>query len=265
LQRTIILIITLFAALAMAMGGAAIAQGNDPRKLVEELYTSQGTLPIKDMMIVLDVNSSDTRYGGEGILQPSSHDKIFFKSPNKLRVDSVLVDPGGPHDGQQVVVIRDGVNCWMYVSQGEYPVQKKADEPIPPTQVPFNLMQYPQDSARQYEMVGQETLDNVQTQVVRVLNPAYPGMIYTVWIDPARRVPLKLERQEPNDKGNPGQTEITTVVYRDIRPLQDGRNMPFALDIYKNQQLVRVVVYQAIDINRGLEDSLFEPMSRFVR
>lgn len=250
-----------------AAGRPCHAQANNDenaRQLVEGLYTSPGTLPVNDMMIMLDVNSSDTRYGGEGILQPSSHDKIFFKRPSKIRVDSVLVDPGGAHDGQQVIIIRDGVNCWMYVSMGEYPVQRKADEPIPPSQLPFNIMQYPQDAARQYESAGQEAVDGVTTEVVRVLNPAYPGMIYTVWIDPSRHVPLKVERQEPNQQGNPGQTDLTTVVYRDIRQMEDGRYMPFALDIYKNQQLVRVVVYKAMDINRGLEDSLFEPMSKFM-
>lgn len=238
----------------------AAAKNGDPRALVDSLYTVAGKLPIRDLVVELD--SSDAS-GDTGNLVPSGKDKIYYKFPNKLRVDSVIRDPGGPLDGIQSIIIRDGTNCWHYVSMGQYPVKKQPDTPSATLALPFNIQRYPEDGARKYEMAGSETVDGVRTDVVRITNPNSPQDVRTVYIDRNRNVPLRLELQQPGEKGGPAVT--TRVDYKDVRKLEDGRYFPFSIEVHEGSVLQKVRVYKGVKVNVGLQDNLFEPMSRFVR
>ncbi len=232
----------------------------DPRNLVDQLYTVSGRLPVRDLVAELEASDAGDDTGN---LVSTGKDKIYYKYPNKLRVDSVMRDPGGPLDGRQTITIRDGTNMWHFVSTGQYPVKKAPDTASPTLNLPFNLQRYPQDSARRYELTGTQAIAGVSTKVVRITNPQVPQDVRTVYIDTARNVPLRLEMQIPNDKG--GAATRKRVDYKDIKRLEDGRYMPFTLEIYENDRLQKVRVFSGVKVNVGLQDSLFEPMSRFVR
>jgi outer membrane lipoprotein-sorting protein len=215
---------------------------------------------VRDLVAELEASDAGDDTGN---LVNTGKDKIYYKYPNKLRVDSVIRDPGGPLDGRQTITIRDGTNMWHFVSTGQYPVKKAPDSPSPTLNLPFNIQRYPQDSARKYELTGTQTINGVSTKVVRITNPQAPQDVRTVYIDPTRNVPIRLEMQIPDDKG--GAPTRKRVDYKDIKRLEDGRYMPFTLEIYENDRLQKVRVYSGIKVNVGLQDSLFEPMSRFVR
>lgn len=240
-----------------AVGGRAF----DPRHLVEELYTAPGQLPIRDMIVELEC--SDLAGGGSEALVPSSTDRVYYKYPNRLRVESVIHEPGGPLDGKQAVIIHDGANSWMFVSMGQYPV-KKEQGPIVAADLPFGLMHYAQDADRQYSLEGVETYDDVQVQVVKIVSPATPGAYRKLWIDTVRRVPLLVEVGTPGEKADQG-PQVRKVAYKDIRKLSDGRYVPFRLETYDGGKLVKVRIYQGVKVNVGLQDSLFEPMDKFVK
>jgi len=237
------------------------------RQLVDHLYITSNQLPIQDMMIILDVSRADQNAASPtAILQPASRDKIFFKRPNKLRVDSVIIDRGGPLDGKQVTIIRDGINRWMYVSAGEYPVKKGQDEPSPTLLLPFNIQTYQHEVNYEYVILGREVLEGITTDVVGIVNQAAPEQMVKVWIDPSRWVPLKLEMQTTrtynSEKEKPAMVKI---LYKEIKQLKDGRWMPFILEFYRNEILEKMVVYRAVAVNVGLQDNLFEPMQKFIK
>jgi len=240
-----------------ASGGPAVS---DPRTLVDQLYTVSGRLPIRDLVAELEASDAGDDTGN---LVNTGKDKIYYKYPNKLRVDSVIRDPGGPLDGRQTITIRDGTNMWHFVSTGQYPVKKAPDTASPTLNLPFNLQRYPQDGARRYELAGTQAVSGVNARVVRITNPQTPQDVRTVYIDTTRNVPVRLELQIPNDKG--GAPVKKRVDYKDIKKLEDGRYMPFTLEIYENDKLQKVRVFSGVKVNVGLQDSLFEPMSRFVR
>lgn len=235
------------------------------RQAIDRLYMAGGVMPVEDMIIQLEVSSlSQSGSSAGGVLQPSSTDKVFYKRPNKLRVNSVIIDRGGPMDGKQVVIIRDGVNKWMYVSMGQYPVKKGADEPEGTSNLPFNIQTYPQDSAREYITVGNEDIDGYMTDVIRIVNPARPDLTITVWVDRTRCIPLKVIKQRTETAKQGSVQVIKKILYKDIKQLKDGRWMPFMLEIYENDVLQSVVVYKAISINVGLQDDLFMPMKDLI-
>lgn len=245
---------------AQGESGAPPGRNIDPRALVDQLYTVAGKLPIRDMVVELESSDASPDTGN---LVPAGKDKIYYKYPNKLRVDSIIRDPGGPLDEKQVIIIRDGVNMWHFVSMGQYPVKKAPDTPRPTLNLPFNIQRYPQDGARNYELAAPQVVEGVRTEVVRITNPQVPRDVRTVYVDVQRNVPLRLEMEVPGEKG--GAPTQLRVEYRDIRVLEDGRYLPFTLEIYEGNSLQRVRVYKGVKVNVGLQDSLFQPMSGLVR
>lgn len=239
---------------------AASTGGADPRALVDQLYTVSGKLPIRDMVVELEASDASPETGN---LVATGKDKIYYKYPNKVRIDTVIKDPGGPLDGHQGIIIRDGTNIWMYVSQGQYPVKKGTDAPSPTLNLPFGIQRYPQDGSRTYELVAPAMVEGVRTEVVRITNPQAPQDVRTLYIDVTRNVPLRLEMQLPGDKGAPA-TQVR-VDYKEIKRLEDGRYMPFMLEIYEGNVLQKVRVYKGVKVNVGLQDTLFEPMKGFMR
>jgi outer membrane lipoprotein-sorting protein len=264
-----VLIIACAAALALAAPAPASAQrartDASARQLVDHLYVISGQLPIQTLIVDMESSELINPKEPSGNLRPASKDKVFFKRPNKLHAETIIVDPGGTMDGKQFTIIRDGVNCWMFVPTGEYPVKKGADEPSPSSLLPFHIQLYAQDASKQFKLVarGDKTF-GVAADVVRIADPAEPKASVTVWIDRTRWVPLAQEIIKPASK--PGEEDVVKrILYKDFRQLKDGRYFPFRLEIYKGGVLTNALTYKAVGVNENLPDSLFEPMSHFIK
>jgi outer membrane lipoprotein-sorting protein len=260
-------IICAFTLLLLVSATGVGASEISARQLVDHLYVTSNQLPIQDIMIELDVNrTAQTNSGSSGVLQPASRDKVFFKKPNKLRVDTVTIAPGDPTDGKQAIIIRDGINRWMYVSAGQYPVKKGPDEPSPTLMLPFNLQIYQQDLNREYVILGKESVGGIPADVVGIVNPSSPEQMVKVWIDRSRWVPLKLEmRRENRSSSEKDKPVFLRILYKEVIQLKDGRWMPFVIEFYENEVLEKVAVYRAVAVNVGLQDNLFEPMDKFIK
>ncbi len=236
---------------------------NQGRRIIDSLYMSTGRLPINDMVADLEVFSPVDQKGGGTSLALASKDKLIFKKPNKLKLDIIINDPGGSLDGKQMTIIRDGVQCWQYVSAGQYPVKKIPDSPSATLSLPPNIQVYRQDADNTYTVVGKETLDKITATVVKISDKS-SGEETKIWVDTKRWVPLKMEKKIPDSKGK-AEPQVKTVNYKEFKQLKDGRWFPFALEVQNNGVTDRVVVYKAISINVGVEDHLFEPMKKFVK
>lgn len=234
----------------------------EARLLVDNLYTPPQGLPIRDL--ILEVECSElVEQNGVGNLLPSGTDRVYYKFPNRLRVDSVLYEPGTNLDGKQFIIIRDGANMWMFSSMGQYPLKKGADTQEPTLHLPFSLQKYPQDANDDYTLVGNDQFEGIPVKVVQIQNPARPDLSTKVWIDPVRRVPLQLIKKVKGE-GSSGPVE-KKVIYRDIKQQEDGRYLPMRLEIYVDQVLRQARVYRAAKVNAGLQDSLFEPMKGLLK
>lgn len=251
--------------LGWSMGSPARSADFTARQLVDHLYMVAGQMPIQTLIVEMEVSASTSKdRSGPANLVTTRKDKLFFKKPNKLRVDSIVIDPGGPMDGKQVTVIRDGVNRWQYISMGQYPVKKGQDEPSPSSWLPFHLQVYQQDSNKQYALAGRDSSFGVPADIVKIVDPSAPRASVTVWIDRSRWVPLCQERVMPGAK--PGDPDaVKRILYKDIRRLNDGRFFPFKLEWHEGGVLTQAGVYKAVGVNENLPDSLFEPMNRFIK
>ena len=238
---------------------AAWAQPNNVqgRQMVEQLYTPNGVMPIRDLVVELECYnfSSETNSFALG-----SKDKIYYKYPNKLRIDSVINDPGGPMDQKEAIIIRDGVNAWHYISMGQYPVKKALDLPSGNLNLPFNIQKYPIDANKNYTIKGKKTIAGVETVEIFIENPQDETDNKTVYIDTKRQVPLRLDALRISDK----EKILVRVDYSDIEKLQDGRYFPKKIDIFENDVHKKMRVYKGIQANCGLDDSMFDQMKGFV-
>lgn len=254
-------ILTLVLILINMIPTQALAQ--DGRRIIDSLYMSSGRLPINDLVADVEVFAPLEKQKGATSLSLASKDKIIFKKPNKLKLDIIIHDPGGALDGKQMTIIRDGVQCWQYVSAGQYPVKKKPDEPSPTLNLPPNIQVYPQDADNIYTVIGKEKISKVNTTKVKIDDKG-TGEITIIWVDTKKWVPVKMEKKVPDPKGK-GEPTTKTVNYREFRQLKDGRWFPFVLEVKINGKTSRVVVYKALSINVGIEDHLFEPMKKFLK
>ncbi len=235
------------------------ATGNSKAvQLVDNLYGGQNVAPIRDLIVEMDCTDSDEKTGQ---LMPSSKDKVYFKAPYKLRIDTIIQDPGGPLDQRQAIIIRDGVTAWHYLSTGQYPVKKRPDNPSPTSNLPFSIQKYPIDTTKSYEMGAVKTIEGVNAQEVIIKNPQDPKDVRSVCIDTKRLVPLRQDyTRTDGDK-----TTNVTVEYSDIRQLSDGRYFPFLIKIYNNGTLQKVRCYKGVSVNVGLDDAFFNPMGGIMR
>ncbi|MFP4498489.1 MAG: outer membrane lipoprotein-sorting protein, partial [Vulcanimicrobiota bacterium] len=200
---------------------------------------------------------------GETQLTLSSKDKIIFKKPNKLKIDSVIQDPGGSLDGKQVTIIRDGVQRWMYVSAGQYPVKKGPDEPYATLNLPPNIQIYPQESDRTFKVMGKEKIKNVDAIKIEITDESTKE-VQIIYVDPIKKVPLKMEIVTIDPK-NPEKKETRECYYKDFKKLKDGRWFPFVIEMKQEGKATRMVVYKALSVNVGIDEHLFEPMKKFVK
>ena len=228
---------------------------NNAKKILDRLYCPSGQMPVQDAVIELEEMSAD---GSTGKMSLSSKDKIYFKKNCRIRIDVVISDPGGQLDGRQMTIIRDGTHAFHYLSTGQYPVKKKLDIPSAPLNMLFGVMQYPQDAANTYSIVGTEVIDGVKTAKISIKNGSSEK---TVWVDPKRLVPLKLELESQKGKDKVKKT----VIYKEIGMTKDGRYIPMKLEKYTNGTLTELIVYKALVINTDINDDLFTPMEKFLK
>lgn len=246
------------AILFVLCGAASASSGNNQAKqIIDALYCGKGLAPIRDLIVELECTDINEQ---SGQLQLASKDKIYFKSPNKLRVDAVIQDPGGPLDQRQAIIIRDGVTMWHYLSTGQYPVKKKPDTPSPTANLPFNIQRYPIDETKSYEFGQQRLIEGVQTREIIIKNPQDAKDERHVFVDVAREVPMLMEyTREDGDKS----TRVT-VEYGSITKMSDGRFFPFLIKIYNDGKLEKVRAYKGVVINAGLDDSFFNHMGGII-
>ena len=248
------LLLSALVGLLSTMAGASDEQA---RIMVDQLYTTKGSLPITDLVVELEDHAATTT--ADPIL--CGRTKMFFKSPAKLRVDIVQVTPKSPNDGKLTVIIRDGESIYIY-GAAQYPAKKQSDSQTPSLALPFNIQRYRRDIEREYFSLGVDRIDDVQTHRIQILSPSQPNWTAVVWIDSERRVPLQMETAVPAEKG--GKAKKKRILYKDIRRLPDGRYFPFQLQIYEDDVLREVKIYKGVKINVGLDPILFEPVREFL-
>ncbi|MGM9998805.1 MAG: hypothetical protein ACI38Q_05375 [Candidatus Bruticola sp.] len=241
----------------ISLGTVWAAKPDQARQLIESLYAPKGVMPIRDLVIELecyDLASESNAF----VL--SSNDKIYFKAPNKLRIDAVINDPGGPMDKKEAIIIRDGINVWHYISMGQYPVKKALDQPSGTLNLPFNIQKYPIDANKKYTLKGKKNIDGVDTAEILIENPQDENDTKTVYVDTQRLVPLRLDAVRISDK----QKILVRAEYKNIEKLADGRYFPKKIEIYENDVHKKMRVYKGLEVNCGLDDSMFNQMRGFV-
>ena len=249
-------------ALALLGGSAQAAskkQSELAQQLVNGLYTPKGALPIQDLVIEVDDYVSED--SGPSNLACEANSKLFFKFPNRLRVDQLHRTPQSPLDGKMTVIIRDGENLWIYM-EGQLPSKSGSDSQVPTLALPFNVQHYRRDQEREYYYLGQEKLQGRMVHRVQVTNPSQPDWTAVLWIDAERHIPLQLETSG-HARHHEEHMISKRVVYGDIRRLPDGRYFPFQLQIFENDVLQEVKLYKGVRVNVGLDDTLFAPQSEY--
>jgi hypothetical protein len=245
--------------------GSVYAQ-TDGRHLVDNLYTPDGKLPVRDLIadveVYMPVEHAKEKNDASPAMTLSFKSKMIFKKPNKLKTDTLIVEPGSAMDGNIFAEYRDGQHRWVYSIVGQFPHGTRADKQEATLKLPPNLQTYIQDANRKHTITGKEQINGIDTTIVRIEGLA--GEATIMWIDPVKRVPLKLERI-PMSSGEDKKPLSQICLYGDFRQLPDGRWFPFQIEIKRGTATQMLLIYTALSINVGIGDEIFHPMEKFVK
>lgn len=252
--------LTLLACLTSEQGVLGTPQTPEAMQIVQRLYRGADQVKeVEDLSVVFtlkkNLQSKDAK--DESGMDIFSKGKIFFKKPNKLRVETTIMAPGlGLNFGTQIIRIRDGTTFWQFVSGVEYAIKKRSDERTPFHLLPYNLQTYPQDVGREYTLLGQETIQKRPAYVVGITNKFDPEKaLVKLWVDRERWVPLKMEITRVRE----GKQLKTLTLYKNIGETKDHRFLPQRLDYYEGGRLSDIMIYEQIGVNYGIPDTLFAP------
>lgn len=246
----------------IALSALAYPQADDGRQLLNNLYKTRDSLPINTLVADLEVYKPLAGKTEGSSLKLAAKDKLIFKKPNKLKVDSIIVAPGDPMDGKQLSIISDGNNSFMYVSAGQYPVKKQRDPHRPTLNLPPNIQLYPEDADNRCSLEGSAVVNGIPVRVVKIVDTSR-NIETTIWIDTKKWVPVKLSEKSPKKKAEGFDT--ITCTYRDFKKLKDGRWFPSVIEMMNNDQVVQLVIYKAVSVNVQIPDHIFEPMQKFIK
>ena len=257
---SVLLVVTVcyFINMNMALADRRSEEANlRARQLIEQLYAPAGVMPIRDLIAEIECHDFSTESNAFQLL---SNDKVYYKYPNKLRIDAIINDPGGPMDKKEAIIIRDGINVWHYISMGQYPVKKALDQPSGTLNLPFGIQKYSVDASKKYSIKGKKVINDVETIEVFIENPQDENDTKSVYIDTKRNVPLRLDLTRISDK----EKILVRAQYSNVQKLPDGRYFPCQIDIFENDVHKKIRNIKAVQMNCGLDDSMFNQMQGFV-
>lgn len=248
---------------------------NDPKQLLERLYSPGGQPPIRDLLADVKQRGKDDK----GVDVQISESKIYFLQPNKFRSDTTYSSSNQPVLAGAIyyTIIRDGEFVYKFVPYGETYVKIGKDPKEPSLILPFYIQKYLSYNNYNYVYLGQEKIDDKLLKVIGMINPGkidskdYKISMVKIWIDTEKWIPFKTELSMYPDSKDKTVVSVKRITYRDIRQLDDGRYWPFQVQIdtdakgdnkFKSES---TIFYNTIGINVALDPSLFAPMDKYVK
>lgn len=249
----------------------------NPTTIMARLYRGENTPELLDFTAEFRVkkNVSEKETQTPSALEDFLKGKIYFKAPNKLRVDSSIT-VSDMMFGENFVVIRDGATEWIFKNKFDFPLKKRSDPQESSSYLPFYFQKYNRDLKRHCVVLGHEYYIGRPVYVMGMTSEEDPDRdVVKVWIDLGYMVPVKVERPiwkvlinkeyvtVENKKSIIERKKMikvkNTVLYKNIRQTSDGRWLPTQIESFENDILMQVVYYDKVAVNFQLPDTLFAP------
>lgn len=248
---------------------------SNPGVLIGKLYRGGNAAELFDFTaefrVKKNLSGKDTKDPSD--LQNFIQGKIYFKAPNKLRVDSSFATHA-MLNSEQFVLIRDGTTEWLFKNGMDYPMKKRSDTQESSSYLPFRFQLY-DGGDWEYVFLGQENKEGRLIYVIGIVSDKDPDReIKKVWVDAQYLVPVKLQYKvekwvSVRENMIIQNDEVVVVkkkkqitveqVYKNIRQTSDGRWIPTQMELYQNGTLMQVVYYDKVGVNFQLPDTLFAP------
>ena len=249
----------------------------NPTTIIARLYRGENTPELLDFTAEFRVkkNVSEKETQEPAALEDFLKGKIYFKAPNKLRVDSSIT-VSDMFFGENFVVIRDGATEWIFKNKFDFPLKKRSDPQESSSYLPFYFQKYTRDLKRHYVLLGHEYYAGRPVYVMGMTSEEDPDRdVVKAWIDLGYMVPVKVERPiwkvmitkeyvtVENKKSIIERKKMiktkNTILYKNIRQTSDGRWLPTQIESLENDVLMQVVYYDKVAVNFQLPDTLFAP------
>lgn len=245
--------------------------------LLSRLYRGGNTPNLVDFMAEFRVkkNLAGKETQDPSALQDFLKGKIYFKTPDKLRVDSVLTVSDMLH-GEGFVLISNGENQWIFKNGIDFPLKKGSDPRESSAYLPFYFQHY-DEGKKECVLLGEENMSGRIAYVIGIVSPEDAGRdVKKVWVDSQYLVPIRIEfpaykwrkvreNMVLHDKEYVAVKKKETVkvklLYKNIRQTSDGRWLPTQIETYEDDVLIQVVYYDKVAVNFNLPDTLFSPQN----
>jgi len=234
------------------------SQQINPLQIIDDLYYQQTKGPIKDIQGNFTISGPLKGAGGTVNINVFAKGKIFFRLPNRFRIEQTEMIPDVPTEFY-VIKIKDGTYVWYYNEYASMPFRKEIDSHQHSIMLPYGIEIQPQDRYLKYTYIGEETVEDADCFVIGVVNTQDPDLILTtIWVDKQLKVPRQLTTKRVIEKKKEKGTVEIKKVFQKINQLEDGRWFPEEITIYEDGELSLIIKYTSLSINQGLSDDLFE-------
>jgi len=237
-RTTIFLITTLFAFIASAQDIAELAQKFQDRygKLEKQ---------IKDMTMVQQI----TMASKEGNIVS---DATYYYKGDKFRMDTKTNTGQEKAMNMETTILFDGTDMWMIAP---FMGKKKISDKEQTKYQKDKSWKWWADLAKNGKITGTEKIGDRNCYIIEYVSDKKGEQVPfdKIWIDMDNLVQVKAEMTVEKKKK-------AIALYSDFRKVPGNWEMPFMTELFyeKDNQPISTIVVKSVDINKGVDDALFE-------
>lgn len=237
-RNTIFLITILFAFIASAQDIAELAQKFQDRygKLEKQ---------IKDMTMVQQI----TMVSKDGNIVS---DATYYYKGDKFRMDTKTNTGQEKAMNMETTILFDGTDMWMIAP---FMGKKKISDKEQTKYQKDKSWKWWADLAKNGKITGTEKIGDRNCYIIEYVSDkkGEQAPFDKIWIDMDNLVQVKAEMTVEKKKK-------AIALYSDFRKVPGNWEMPFVTELFyeKDNQPISTIVVKSVDINKGVDDALFE-------
>lgn len=215
----------------------------NPQEIIEKAIEAQGGREflekVKDTVVIAStkIYTPQGEYLGER--------KVYTKKdPTKIRIEQTIL-------GMETIAGFDGQTAWLEQMGKAMTAPQTITDSFKASLIREDLLLKYKKKECKIEYLGQSEVNNQPCHQIKFTDKEGNETIY--YFDKKTYLPIKEEYNGPDETGKIGKNEVVSSDFRHIKNLM----IPFKSVAYFDGKKVVEVAIKEIEINQGLEDSLF--------
>lgn len=215
----------------------------NPQDIIEKSIEAQGGREVLESVKDVVATTSVKIYIPQG--EYLGERKVYTKTePTKIRIEQTIM-------GTETTIGFDGENAWLEQMGKAMVAPQSITDSIKASVIREDLLLKYKEKGCKIEYLGQTEVNSQSCYQIKFTDKEDNETIY--YFDKKTYLPMKTEFDAPDETGKIGKNEVLSSDFRNIKNLV----MPFKSIAYFDGKKLLEITIKEVEINQGLEDSLF--------